>query len=100
MDDLTNFYSRLGIKENSYDLIVATLQSLQQKIKDLTYRQTQVEMEHRVHIGMLIQELQERVKNIQEYQGSIQVNQQFSSSFMKEPKIYMPKKFDGNRTKF
>ncbi|KAH7278834.1 hypothetical protein KP509_38G058100 [Ceratopteris richardii] len=68
--------------ENAYEQIVATLQSLQQQVEDLIHLQTQVEMGHPVHVG------------------SIQVNQRPSTSFMKEPKICMPQKFDDDRTKF
>ncbi|KAH7439596.1 hypothetical protein KP509_04G068000 [Ceratopteris richardii] len=86
--------------ENAYEQIVASLQSLQQQVEDLSHRQTQVEMGHPMHVGALLQELQEPIASLEENQGSIQVNQQPSTSFMKEPKICMPEKFDGDRTKF
>ncbi|KAH7405600.1 hypothetical protein KP509_15G077200 [Ceratopteris richardii] len=73
--------------ENAYEQTVASLQSLQQQVEDLSHRQTQVEMGHRVHVGALLQELQQRIGSLQANQGSIQVNQ-------------WPKKFDGDRTKF
>ncbi|KAH7306614.1 hypothetical protein KP509_22G022100 [Ceratopteris richardii] len=86
--------------ENAYEQIVASLQSLQQQVEDLTHRQTQVDMGHPVHVGALLQELQERIGTLQANQGSMQVNQRPSTSFMREPKISMPEKFDGDRTKF
>ncbi|KAH7306587.1 hypothetical protein KP509_22G020800 [Ceratopteris richardii] len=59
--------------ENAYEHIVASLQSLQQEVEDLSHRQTQVELGHPMHP---------------------------STSFVNEPKICMPEKFDGDRTKF
>ncbi|KAH7352318.1 hypothetical protein KP509_19G039600 [Ceratopteris richardii] len=85
--------------ENAYEQIVASLQSLQQQVEDLTHPQTQVEMGHQVHVGALLQDLQERIGSLQANQGRIQANQQPSTSFMKEPKICMLEKFDGDRTK-
>ncbi|KAH7422150.1 hypothetical protein KP509_13G093300 [Ceratopteris richardii] len=86
--------------ENAYEQIVASLQSLQQQVEDLSHQQTQVEMGHPMHVGALLQELQERIGSLQENQGSIQVNQRPNTSFMKKPKICMLEKFDGDRTKF
>ncbi|KAH7315604.1 hypothetical protein KP509_21G056900 [Ceratopteris richardii] len=43
-----------------------------------------------------LQSLQQQVEDLR----SIQVNQRPRTSFMKEPKICMPEKFDGDRTKF
>ncbi|KAH7438250.1 hypothetical protein KP509_04G007400 [Ceratopteris richardii] len=57
-------------------------------------------MGHPVHVGALLQELQERIGSLQTNQGSMQVDHRPSTSFMREPKIYMPEKFDGDRTKF
>ncbi|KAH7281835.1 hypothetical protein KP509_36G065700 [Ceratopteris richardii] len=39
--------------ENAYEEIVATLQSLQQQVEDLTHRQTQVEMGHPLHVALV-----------------------------------------------
>ncbi|KAH7432751.1 hypothetical protein KP509_07G038000 [Ceratopteris richardii] len=86
--------------ENAYEQIVASLKSLQQQVEDLSHQQTQVKMGHPVHVGALLQELQERIGSLQANQGSIQVNQRPSTSFMKEPKICMPEKFNGDGAKF